>query len=89
MPLVEDTGLDGPHHGQADGRAWKEAEAAFGGAPHTYPEQPYAFGPDSWNSYLIRATRYLTGLLERNEGQRVLLVAHGKPSTPPATSSSR
>ncbi|MFF9851052.1 histidine phosphatase family protein [Streptomyces litmocidini] len=78
LPLTDAPELDGPRHGEADGRTWREVEAAFGGAPHTHPEQPYALGSDSWNGYLTRATRYLADLLERNEGQRVLLAAHGE-----------
>ncbi|MFJ4778012.1 histidine phosphatase family protein [Streptomyces sp. NPDC088762] len=78
LPLVEDPGLDGPRHGEADGMAWREVEEAFGGAPHTHPDRPYAPGADSWNGYLTRATRYLAGLLEHAEGKRVLLAAHGE-----------
>ncbi|MCX5388511.1 histidine phosphatase family protein [Streptomyces sp. NBC_00094] len=78
LPLLTDPGLDGPRHGQADGMLWREVEAAFQGAPQTHPDRPYAPGAEPWNSYLARATRHLTGLLERHDGQHILLAAHGE-----------
>ncbi|MFF0558416.1 histidine phosphatase family protein [Streptomyces sp. NPDC004266] len=78
LPLVTDQGLDGPRHGQADGLPWREVESAFQGPPQTHPDRPYAPGAEPWNSYLARATRHLSGLLDRHEGQHILLAAHGE-----------
>ncbi|MFI6149903.1 histidine phosphatase family protein [Streptomyces sp. NPDC051109] len=78
VPLITDPGLDGPRHGQADGMLWREIEAAFRGPPQTHPDRPYAPGAEPWNSYLTRATRHLTGLLEHADGRHVLLAAHGE-----------
>ncbi|MFJ7157249.1 histidine phosphatase family protein [Streptomyces sp. NPDC101118] len=78
LPLFTDPGLDGPRHGEADGMPWREVETAFGGPPQTHPDRPYAPGAEPWNSYLTRATRHLTGLLERHDGRHVLLAAHGE-----------
>ncbi|NUL04761.1 histidine phosphatase family protein [Streptomyces lunaelactis] len=78
LSLITDPGLDGPRHGQADGQLWYDVETAFHGAPHTHPDQPYAPGSDTWNSYLRRATVHLAALLERHQGQTILLAAHGE-----------
>ncbi|MEN8655461.1 histidine phosphatase family protein [Streptomyces sp. 21So2-11] len=78
LPLATDPGLDGPHHGQADGMLWHDVEDAFQGAPRTHPDRPYAPGSDTWNNYLTRATGHLATLLQRYEGRHVLLAAHGE-----------
>ncbi|WP_225800255.1 histidine phosphatase family protein [Streptomyces sp. NK15101] len=78
LPLLTDPGLDGPRHGQADGMLWREVESAFKGAPQAHPDRPYAPGAEPWNSYLARATRHLAELIERHDGQHILLAAHGE-----------
>jgi probable phosphoglycerate mutase len=78
LPLETDLGLDGPRHGQADGQLWHDVETAFRGAPHTHPDVPYAPGSDTWNGYLARATHHLTALIERRQGQNILLAVHGE-----------
>ncbi|WP_346138435.1 histidine phosphatase family protein [Streptomyces coeruleofuscus] len=78
LTLVTELGLDGPRHGQADGQLWRDIESAFGGAPHTHPDQPYAPGSDTWNRYLTRATNHLAALIERHQGQSILLAAHSE-----------
>ncbi|MEW9533607.1 histidine phosphatase family protein [Microbispora sp. NPDC049125] len=78
LPLLTEAGLDGPAHGQADGRPWVEVKTAFGGGPHVHPDRPWASGSDTWNGYLRRATYFLAVLIDRHDGERVLLAAHGE-----------
>lgn len=78
LTAVIDSGLDGPRHGDADGRLWQDVETAFRGAPHTHPDQPYAPGAETWNEYLHRAAEHLKALLDRHQGQTVLLAVHGE-----------
>jgi len=73
-----DSGLDGPEHGDADGRAWLDVKTAFAGPPSARPDRPYAQGAETWNRYLDRATAYLGELLDRHTGQRVLLACHSE-----------
>ncbi|NYI05543.1 histidine phosphatase family protein [Allostreptomyces psammosilenae] len=77
-PLITEPGLDGPHHGAADGLRWQEVKEAFGGGPHAHPDRPWAEGAESWNGYLARAGAALRALLHRHPGQRVLLSVHGE-----------
>ncbi|MEU3164041.1 histidine phosphatase family protein [Streptosporangium sp. NPDC006930] len=78
LPLTIEPGLDGPIHGDADGRPWHEVKTAFGGGPHAHPSRPWAIGSDTWNGYLRRAGVSLTSLIERHDGERVLFAAHGE-----------
>jgi 2,3-bisphosphoglycerate-dependent phosphoglycerate mutase len=78
IPLTTEAGLDGPRHGDADGRPWTEIKAAFGGAPDTRPDQPWAAGSETWNAYLQRAASFLRILLARHHGERIVLAAHGE-----------
>jgi probable phosphoglycerate mutase len=78
IPLTTEAGLDGPRHGDADGRPWTEIKAAFGGAPDTRPDQPWAAGSETWNGYLQRAASFLRILLARHHGERIVLAAHGE-----------
>jgi len=73
-----DCGLDGPRHGEAEGRAWKQVIAEFGGTPHSDPDRPYAPGSESWNQYLARATGSLTRLLAAHAGQHILIAGHNE-----------
>jgi len=76
--LVMEAGLDGPHHGEADGHPWYEVKNAFRGAPDMHQDRPWAVGSETWNSFLRRATAFLSTLLERHEGDRIVLAAHGE-----------
>lgn len=78
LPVVIESDLRGPDHGQADGQPWHEIKTAFGGPPQHDPDQPYAAGAKSWNTYLDRATHTLQTILDRHTGQRVLVLAHGE-----------
>ncbi|MFF4989730.1 histidine phosphatase family protein [Streptosporangium saharense] len=78
LSLIVEPGLDGPIHGDADGRPWHEVKTAFGGGPHAHPDQPWATGSDTWNGYLRRAGTFLADLIERHDGDRVLFAAHGE-----------
>lgn len=78
IPLTTEAGLDGPRHGDGDGRPWTEIKAAFGGAPDTRPDQPWAAGSETWNAYLQRAASFLRILLARHHGERIVLAAHGE-----------
>jgi probable phosphoglycerate mutase len=76
VSVVDD--LRGPDHGEADGGSWHEVKTAFGGPPQHNPDKPYAPGSETWNQYLKRAAAALRQILERHQGQRILIVAHGE-----------
>src|SRR5664279_2968261 len=78
LPVTVIPALRGQDFGAADGRLWSDVTAAFGGPPTHRPELPIADGAESWNDYAARVILALTGLLSAHEGQRLLLVAHGK-----------
>lgn len=78
LPLAIEPGLDGPSHGTADGRPWHEVKTAFRGAPDSSPDRPWAAGSETWNAYLKRATAFLTTLIERHDGDRIVFAAHGE-----------
>jgi probable phosphoglycerate mutase len=78
-------GLSGPDHGQADGQPWDEIKAAFGGPPPYDPDRPYAPGSETWNQYLTRAGVALSRLIERHQGQRILIAGHGETVDAAAT----
>ncbi|SEE09454.1 histidine phosphatase family protein [Streptomyces sp. TLI_105] len=78
LPLVTDEGLDGLHHGSADGLSWRDVEAAFGGAPAAHPERAWAPGSETWSGFLLRAGDGLARLIERHEGQTLLVATHGE-----------
>jgi len=78
IPLITDVRLDGPVHGDADGRPWAEVKTAADGGPHAHPDTPWALGSDTWNGYLKRAGAHLARLIEEHEGDRVLFAAHGE-----------
>ncbi|MDI5964101.1 histidine phosphatase family protein [Streptantibioticus silvisoli] len=71
-------GLDGPVHGDADGRPWHEVKTAADGGPHAHPDQPWARGSDTWNGYLQRAGGFLRDLIKEHEGGRLVFAAHGE-----------
>lgn len=73
-----DSGLDGPEHGDADGRPWLDVKTAFAGPPSAHPDQPHAPGAETWNHYLDRATNHLRQLIDRHTGQRLLIAGHGE-----------
>lgn len=78
LPLIISNPLDGPVHGNADGRPWFEVKTAFRGGPHAHPDQPWAQGSDTWNGYLKLAGAVLADLIRNHQGDRVLFVAHGE-----------
>ena len=78
VPLVVEKGLEGPDHGEADGRPWHEVKTAFRGSPESHPDQRWAIGSETWNAFLGRATAFLTTLIENHEGDRIVLAAHGE-----------
>jgi probable phosphoglycerate mutase len=78
VPVAVESGLDGPIHGDADGRPWREITANFRGHPQTHPDQGWAAGSDTWNDYVSRATTFLADFLSRVAGQRIVVAAHGE-----------
>jgi len=78
LPVNIEPGLSGPHHGEADGQLWDEIKVAFGGPPQSDPDRPYAPGSETWNQYLARASAALEGIVQRHQGQRVLIAGHGE-----------
>jgi 2,3-bisphosphoglycerate-dependent phosphoglycerate mutase len=85
LAIHVEPGLSGPDHGQADGQPWDEIKAAFGGPPQSDPDRPYAAGSETWNQYLTRAGVALRGLIERHQGQRILIAGHGETTDAAAT----
>lgn len=78
IPLHFDDRLDGPVHGDADGKPWDAVKTAANGGPHAHPDTPWAAGSDTWNGYLKRAGKNLSQLIEENEGKRIVFAAHGE-----------
>jgi probable phosphoglycerate mutase len=78
LPLIISNSLDGPVHGDADGKPWHEVKTAFRGGPHAHPDQPWAPGSDTWNGYLKLAGEVLADLIRSHQGERVLFAAHGE-----------
>jgi probable phosphoglycerate mutase len=78
MQLTVLPGLDGPRHGEADGKPWHEVKTAADGGPHAHPDQPWAYESDTWNGYLQRAGAFLADLIAQHEGHRILFAAHGE-----------
>lgn len=76
--VTVDDGLDGPVHGDADGKPWHDVKTAADGGPHAHPDRPWAKGSDTWNGYLDRAGAFLHDLVDRYDGERVLFAAHGE-----------
>lgn len=76
LPVRVEPGLNGPFHGEADGRPWEQIKAAFGGPPQSDPDRPYATGSETWNQYLARAGSSLAALIEQHHGQKILIVGH-------------
>lgn len=76
LPEQVHRGLDGPRHGEADGRPWEQIMAEFGGTPQSAPDRPYAPGSESWNQYLARLCGSLTQLIAGHPGQHILIAGH-------------
>jgi probable phosphoglycerate mutase len=73
-----DERLDGPVHGEADGKPWDTVKTAADGGPHAHPDRPWAAGSDTWNGYLTRAGTYLSDIIDQHQGRRILFAAHGE-----------
>ncbi|MEU0447584.1 histidine phosphatase family protein [Streptomyces tendae] len=78
IPVRHDDRLDGPVHGDADGKPWDAVKTAANGGPHAHPDTPWAAGSDSWNGFLKRASRNLSQLIEENHGKRIVFAVHGE-----------
>lgn len=78
IPMSTDERLDGPVHGDADGKPWTAVKTAADGGPHAHPDQQWAAGSDTWIGYLERAGRSLRDIIDQHRGQRVLFAAHGE-----------
>ncbi|MEU4574613.1 histidine phosphatase family protein [Nonomuraea sp. NPDC023979] len=78
LPLITSNNLDGPVHGEADGKPWHQVKTAFQGGPHAHPDHPWAPGSDTWNGYLKLACAALADLIHSHRGARVLIAAHGE-----------
>jgi probable phosphoglycerate mutase len=60
--------------GDADGRLWRDVK---NDPPYLEPDQTYANGAESWHAYRQRILRKLRGILDRHDGQRILVLSHG------------
>ncbi|MGW9205691.1 histidine phosphatase family protein [Embleya sp. NPDC055664] len=78
LPLTVESGLDGPVHGEADGRSWYDVKTAADGGPEMHPDRAWAVGSETWNGYLRRSCGFLHELVIRHDGDRLLLAAHGE-----------
>lgn len=78
MPVTIEEDLREQDHGDADGRTWAATIAAFGSVPALEADRALAPGGETWRAYLRRATKALTRILDRHQGQRILLVGHGE-----------
>ncbi|MFD6324443.1 histidine phosphatase family protein [Streptomyces sp. NPDC058442] len=78
IPVYTDGRLDGPVHGDADGKPWSTVKTTADGGPHAHPDTPWAAGSDTWNGYLERAGRLLSELIDQHKGQRVVFASHGE-----------
>jgi 2,3-bisphosphoglycerate-dependent phosphoglycerate mutase len=78
LPAVAVHGLRGQDFGAADGRAWDDVTAAFGGPPSHDPDRAIAPGAEPWNAYAARVLDTLAALLRQHAGRRILVIAHGK-----------
>lgn len=78
LSAIVEPGLRGPDHGDADGKQWHDIKTAFGGPPQHDPNRPYAHGSETWNQYLRRVTSALRMILDKHDGQRILIVGHGE-----------
>ncbi|MFD6551991.1 histidine phosphatase family protein [Streptomyces sp. NPDC058398] len=78
IPVRRDDRLDGPVHGDADGKPWDVVKTAASGGPHAHPDTPWAASSDTWNGFLKRASRNLGQLIEENHGKRIVFAAHGE-----------
>lgn len=78
IPVTLDEDLREQDYGEADGRTWADAVAAFGAIPALEPDRPLAPGGETWRAYLQRATAALIRILDRHPGQRILVIGHGE-----------
>jgi 2,3-bisphosphoglycerate-dependent phosphoglycerate mutase len=85
LPARVEPGLNGPRHGEADGRSWQEIKAAFGGPAQSDPDRPYAAGSETWNEYLSRAGAALAEVISRHPGQTILVAGHAETIDAAAT----
>ncbi|MFI1888779.1 histidine phosphatase family protein [Streptomyces jumonjinensis] len=78
IPMSTDERLDGPVHGDADGKPWTTVKTVADGGPHAHPDKQWAAGSDTWNGYLKRAGTFLREIIDQHQGQRVVFAAHGE-----------
>jgi probable phosphoglycerate mutase len=78
MAVTIEDALREQDHGEADGRTWAATVTAFGAVPALEPDRALAPGGETWRTYLQRATTTLTHILDRHQGQRILIVGHGE-----------
>jgi 2,3-bisphosphoglycerate-dependent phosphoglycerate mutase len=78
MPVTVEEDLREQDHGQADGSTWAVTVAVFGSVPALEADRPLAPGGETWREYLRRATAALTHILDRHQGERILVVGHGE-----------
>lgn len=65
------------HTGEADGLTWTEYAARYGNVDmEAHPDQVFAPGGDSWNSFHERVEKALRRLAKEYEGQTVVAVCH-------------
>jgi probable phosphoglycerate mutase len=78
MRVTEVKDLRGQEFGAADGKPWTQVKRDFRGEPIDFPDRPLADGAETWNAYADRVLETLRDVLDRYDGRRILLVAHGK-----------
>ncbi len=73
-----ESALRGLDHGEADGQPWTTIKQRFGGRPQRYPHRPIAAGAETWNAFVARCRAALRVILDKHDGERVLVAAHGE-----------
>ncbi|MEN9938644.1 MAG: hypothetical protein RLZZ387_5223 [Chloroflexota bacterium] len=79
LPIVWDRELQELRPGEADGMHIDEARARFRTFEVFFKEfyTPIAPGGESWGSFVARASAALERIIDRHQGQNVVLVCHG------------
>ena len=77
-PVVTDCDLCEIHPGECDGMSWEDLEVRFGNPDFSvHPERPLSPGGESWLEFMDRVRSALGRLVERHQGQRIVVSSHG------------
>jgi probable phosphoglycerate mutase len=79
LPINWDDELHELRPGEADGLSVEQARARFEGFERFLRDtfMPIATGGESWGSFQMRASAALERIIQRHQGQSIVIVAHG------------